>query len=143
MRWCLLALTPTAALAAPVNVPTTFRVLDELGGQVPGPLSTTPSLWTDATSTQLGDRVWTGNLTTVELNHGVGTLVLGGDGQPALDSSVLHADSLWLDIGNGIARQPVLAGGVARVTEEVAWLYVSPMHRGPPEDWWRLVCGPW
>jgi hypothetical protein len=87
-----LLFVPFVASAVPVDLTHTGRALDTVGGTVSGEHNLTVSLWKDADSLALSDRLWTDTYVDIPLNDGYYSLTLTGV------SSDDFASSVWVDV---------------------------------------------
>jgi len=117
----LLALTfATTAAAVPVEMSYSARVTDAAGAPVQGTHTVDVSLWSGAAATPA---LWTATFSPV-LEGGYFSVILGGAGQPALDTTVLDRPEVWasVNIDNGQVLTPrtrLLSVPYARVAQSV------------------------
>ena len=88
------ALLPSVAAAAPLELTHQGRLLDSTGAPLAGPVDVTVSIFDDASA---GTQVWTDTFSAVELNEGFYTLILGSG--EAIDASDFGTDdSLFVEL---------------------------------------------
>ena len=101
-----------AAYAAPVTLTQQVRATDSVGNPVEGETPYTVSLWTDATSTNTVDRLWT-DTQTVTFSGGYASVELSSNTGGDSVQSDWFAGDVWFEVAvNGVVLTPR-----SRVTE--------------------------
>ncbi len=83
-------LSPCLALAGPITLTHQVRLLDSVGEPVVGTHIAEVSLWSDATSTDGQDRLWTATYNPMDFDLGYASFVLSVD-----DDTTTTVDSTW------------------------------------------------